>query len=111
MSPKEAFFVLPKLLSSLFLQELSSRLDRAAQENNDLLSNVTTLEERILSAENESNVLQGKLTSLTEEKAGIENQMILLRETLQTAEKEKQVCDSKILASVTYYSKTREETC
>ena len=68
-------------------------MDRAAQERNDLLSNLSTLEERILSAENERNVLQGKLTSLTEEKAGIENQMTLLRETLQTAEKESLVAE------------------
>ena len=80
-------------------------MDRAAQEKNDLLSNLSALEEKILSAENESNVLQGKLTSLMEEKSGNEKEMTLLRETLQTAEKEKQVCDSKNLAIVTYYSK------
>ena len=94
---------MPKFLSSLSLQELNSRLDRAAQEKNDLLSNLSTLEEKILSAENESNVWQGKLTSFMEEKGGMEKEMTLLRETLQTAEKEKQVCDSKNLARVRYY--------
>ena len=89
-----------KILSSLSLQELNSRLDRVAQEKDDLLRNLSTLEEKILSAENESNMLQGKLTSLMEEKAGIEKEMTLLRETLQTAEKEKQVCHSKNFASV-----------
>ena len=91
---------MPKFLSPLSLQELKSRLDRDAEEKNNLLSNLSTLEEKILSAENQSSVLQGKLTSLMEEKAGIEKEMTLLQETLQTAEKEKQVCDSKNFASV-----------
>ena len=93
-------------MSSLSLQELNSRLDRAAQEKNDLLSDLSTLEEKRLSVENESIMLQQKLASLMEEKAGIEKEMTLLRETLQTAEKEKQVCDSKNLARVTLYLKT-----
>lgn len=79
------------ILFSLFLQELNSNLERAAQEKNDLLDNVSALEERILSAENESKVLQERLNSLTEDKTGIENEMASLKESLQTTEKEKQV--------------------
>ena len=61
-------------MSSLSLQELNSRLDRAAQEKNDLLSDLSTLEEKRLSVENESIMLQQKLASLMEEKAGIEKE-------------------------------------
>ena len=89
---KRGFVCFVVILLSLLLQELNSRLDRAAQEKNDLLRHLSTLEGRILSAENERNVLQEKFKSLVEEKTGIENEMMLLRETLQTAEKEKQVC-------------------
>ena len=95
LSPKEACFAWPSFLFSLFLQELNSRLDRATEEKKDLLSNLSTLEDRILSAENESNVLREKLKSLMEEKTGIENEMRLVRETLQTTEKEKEVCARK----------------
>ena len=77
--------------STLLPQGINSTLQSLTQERNGLLSDVSTLEERIASVENKSKLLQEKVTSLTEEKTASENEVVLLKETLQTVEKEKQV--------------------
>ena len=99
-----ALFVSP---SALLPQGLNSTLQSLTQEKNGLLSNLSTLEERISSVENENKVLQEKVTSLTEEKTAAENEVVLLKETLQTVEKEKQVSvsASKTLEQIVQFSR------
>ena len=93
-------------LSALLPQGLNSTLQSLTQERNGLLSDVSTLEERISSVENENKVLQEKVTSLTEEKTATENEVVLLEETLQTVQKEKQVSvsASKTLKQIVQFS-------
>ena len=93
-------------LSALLPQGLNSTLQSLTQERNGLLSDVSTLEERISSVENENKVLQEKVTSLTEEKTAAENEVVLLKETLQTVQKEKQVSVSalKTLEQIVQFS-------
>lgn len=92
--------------SALLPQGLNSTLQSLTQEKNGLLSDVSTLEERISSVENENKVLQEKVTSLTKEKTATENEVVLLKETLQTVEKEKQVSvsTSKTLEQIVQFS-------
>lgn len=98
-----AIFVSP---STLLPQGLNITLQSVTQERNGLLSDVSTLEERIASVENENKVLQEKVTSLAEEKTATENEVVLLKETLQTVEKKKQVSvsASKTLEQIVQFS-------
>ena len=98
-----ALFVSP---SALLPQGLNRTLQSLTQEKNGLLSDVSTLEERIASVENENKVLREKVTSLTEEKTATENEVVLLKETLQTVQKEKQVSvsASKTLKQIVQFS-------
>ena len=98
-----ALFVSP---SALLPQGLNSTLQSLTQEKNGLLSDVSTLEERIASVENENKVLREKVTSLIEEKTATENEVVLLKETLQTVQKEKQVSvsASKTLKQIVQFS-------
>lgn len=91
---------------ALYVSRCALLPQSSTQERNGLLSDVSTLEERITSVENESKVLQEKVTSLTEEKTASENEVVLLKETLQTVEKEKQVSvsASKPLQQIVPYS-------
>ena len=103
---KQAHLALFVSLSALLPQGLNSTLQSLTQERNGLLSDVSTLEERIASVENENKVLREKVTSLTEEKTATENEVVLLKETLQTVQKEKQVSVSvsKTLKQIVQFS-------
>ena len=70
-------------------QELSSRLDNATQEKNDLLNKVSSLEESVSSADSEKKIWEDKMNALTKGKAEIENKLASVTESLEA---EKQVC-------------------
>ena len=72
-----------------FVQELNNRLDDVTQENSNLLSKVSSLEESISLADQERTILQDKMNALTEGKDEVEKKLGLMMESLET---EKQVC-------------------
>ena len=72
----------------LLLQELSSRLNNTTQEKNDLLNQISSLEESVSSADSERKTWQEKISTLTEGRAELENKMASVTESLET---EKQV--------------------
>ena len=57
-----------------FVQELNNRLDDVTQENSNLLSKVSSLEESISLADQERTILQDKMNALTEGKDEVEKE-------------------------------------
>ena len=71
------------------LQELSSGLDNATQEKNNLLNRLISLEENVSFADNERKIWEDKINAVTEEKVASENKLSSL---IESSETEKQVC-------------------